>query len=199
MAITYWKRPVPIWFWNNFSCLISPLIMKLRTKSFPSLPLPTTWKINIQINVYFFLNISFIMSHSFFPESENISTKFPLFSVSTVSLKHIIFINKADLHPCNSPYLATFFNSPKRGIITFVKEKKENSVFKICQRYVLTCKATCLRALWPRGPVRELTVHRTFHHTGHIHLPCLFQTKLKKNVKWSAQNSRPVSSVQSKK
>lgn len=70
------------------------------------------------------------MSHSFFPESENIWTKFPLFSVSTVSLKHIIFINKADLHPCNSPYLATFFNSPKRGIITFIKEKKRTLYLK---------------------------------------------------------------------
>lgn len=108
-------------------------------------------------------------------------------------------MNKADLHACNSPYIATFLSSVKRGIITFIKEKKENSVFKLCQRYVLTCKATRLRALRPSGPVRELTVHRTFHHTGHIHLPCLFQTKLKENVEWSAHNFRPVSSVQGKK
>lgn len=79
------------------------------------------------------------------------------------------------------------------------KLKEKVLVFKICQRYVLTCKATCLRALRPSRPVRELTVHRTFHHAGHIHLPCLFQTKLKENVKWLAQNSRPVSSVQGKK
>lgn len=136
---------------------------------------------------------------TFFLESENSWTKFPLFAVSTVSLKHIISVNKADLHICNSPYLATFFSSAKRCIITFIKGKKDNSIFKICQRYVLTCKATCLRAFRPRGPVRELTVHRTFHHTGHIHLPCLFQTKLKENVKWSAHNSRPAPSVQGKR
>lgn len=79
------------------------------------------------------------------------------------------------------------------------KLKEKVLVFKICQRHVLTCKATRLRALRPSRPVRELTVHRTLHHTGHIHLPCLFQTKLKENIKSLAQNSRPVSSVQGKK
>lgn len=79
------------------------------------------------------------------------------------------------------------------------KLKEKVSVFKICQRHVLTCKATRLRALRPSRPVRELTVHRTLHHTGHIHLPCLFQTKLKENIKWLAQNSRPEPSMQGKK
>lgn len=63
-------------------------------------------------------------------------------------------------------------------------------------RYILTCEATCLRALRPRGPVRELTVHRTFHHTGCIHLPCLLQAKLKENIQWSACTTQSVSLVQ---
>lgn len=38
--------------------------MKLRRKSLLSLPLPISWKTNIQINVYFCLNISFTIFHS---------------------------------------------------------------------------------------------------------------------------------------
>lgn len=44
----------------------------------------------------------------------------------------------------------------------------------------LTSKTASLRALRPRRPVRELTVHRTFHHTSCVHLPVLFQAKLQR-------------------
>lgn len=115
---------LPTCFWNNFSFLNSLLIMKSRRKSLPTLPLPTRWKINVQIHVYFCLNISFIIFH-FFPGIRKYLDRIPIIFSEHSLTQDIISINKADLHICNSPYLATVFSSAKRCIITFIQLKKK--------------------------------------------------------------------------
>ena len=43
-----------------------------------------------------------------------------------------------------------------------------------------TSQSTCVGALGPGGPIRQLAVDRALHHTGNIHLPLPLKAELKR-------------------
>lgn len=49
----------------------------------------------------------------------------------------------------------------------------------------LTLESTCLWTLWPSWPLRQLTVNRTLHNTGDVHLPLFLQIQLQQKMKGS--------------